>query len=689
MTRDPRYDILFEPVRIGPKTAPNRFYQVPHCTGMGFRWPRTVAEMRGVKAEGGWGVVCTEECEIHPSSDLSGSALYRLWDDSDLPAHELMVRKVHEHGALAGLQLVHNGISALNRLSRIPVLAPSANAMIHHDPIQARAMTKDDIRDLRRWYREAALRGRKAGYDIIYVYAGHEMTMLMHFLLPRYNQRTDEYGGSLENRARLLREVLEETKDAVGGDCAVAIRLAVHEMTDSPLSYDAEGREVVEMLADLPDLWDVNIARWEDDSLTSRFGPEGAQEKFVSFVKQVTDKPVVGVGRFTSPDTMVSQVKRGVIDLIGSARPSIADPFLPRKIDDGREDEIRECIGCNICTTGDHDAVPIRCTQNATIGEEWRKGWHPERVEPKGSEDTMLIVGGGPAGLECALVLAKRGYDVALAEAGDALGGRVLVESRLPNLGEWMRVADHRIYMLGQKPNVETYTASELGVEEILEFGFARVVIATGAAWRSDGFGRTNRLGIAISDPARVVSPDAILKGRSLAGRVLVFDDDGYYMANAIAEKLAAEGCRVVYVTPYPEVAPYTHGTLEQEKIQQRLLSLDIEVRCARNLSAVDGEGCEIACVYTGRTERLDADAVVPVTSRLPNDALLEGLNARRGEFAGRGIKSVTAIGDALVPGSIAVAVYSGHQQARQMDNPANLMYTFKRENYTWPGARD
>ena len=111
MTRDPRYDILFEPVKIGPKTAPNRFYQVPHCNGMGHRWPQSMAAMRGVKAEGGWGVVCTEECEIHPTSDLSGLTLMRLWDDSDLPTHELMVEKVHAHGSLAGIQLVHNGIS--------------------------------------------------------------------------------------------------------------------------------------------------------------------------------------------------------------------------------------------------------------------------------------------------------------------------------------------------------------------------------------------------------------------------------------------------------------------------------------------------------------------------------------------------------------------------------------------------
>ena len=171
------------------------------------------------------------------------------------------------------------------------------------------------------------------------------------------------------------------------------------------------------MLADLPDLWDVNVREWRRDSVPSRFGPEGSQEEFISFVKKITHKPVVGVGRFTSPDTMVSQIRRGVLDFIGAARPSIADPFLPKKIEEGRIDDIRECIGCNMCVTSDFTIVPMRCTQNPTIGEEWRKGWHPEIIPARGSDDKVLIVGAGPAGLECARALGQRGYEVTLAEA--------------------------------------------------------------------------------------------------------------------------------------------------------------------------------------------------------------------------------------------------------------------------------
>ena len=680
MTNDP-YSILFEPVQIGPKTAKNRFYQVPHCIGSGFRWPQTMAHLRGVKAEGGWAVVCTEECEIHPSSDMSSFVEMRLWDDSDIPMHCLMTEKVHEHDALAGIQLVHNGLHTGNRLSRTPALSPSGGTVTWVDPYQTRAMSKRDIKELRGWYRDAALRAKQADYDIVYVYAGHDGTILMHFLQARYNQRTDEYGGSLENRVRLLREVLEETKEAIGDSCAIALRFAVDESNDSHLRFDKEGREIVEMLADLPDLWDVNISGWENDSITSRFGESGHQEPYISFVKQVTNKPVVGVGRFTSPDAMVSQIKRGVLDFIGAARPSIADPFLPQKIAQGRVDEIRECIGCNICITGDRFAVPIRCTQNPTMGEEWRKRWHPENIEPSRSDDKVLVIGAGPAGLECALALSKRGYDVVLAEKDKELGGRVLLEAKLPGLSEWRRVIDHRVYMLSHKPNAETYLQSDLGAQDVLEYGFERVVVATGSTWRTDCVGRSIRNRISIDTNAQIVSVDQILAGARVIGRVVIYDDDLYYMANVIAEKLCADGCEVIYVTSATEVAPYSHATLEHSRILRRLLELGVEIICAHTIASVGSSKVELVCGYTGATQFIDCDVLIPVTERIPLEHIFMGLQNRE-ELSDHGIRSVESIGDCFAPGPIAAAVYSGHLYARQLDNPVDLRYGFARENY-------
>jgi dimethylamine/trimethylamine dehydrogenase len=405
--RDPRYDILFTPVQLGPVVAKNRFYQVPHCNGMGHAMPLAHAAMREMKAAGGWAVVSTEECEIHPSSDETPYVEARLWDDRDIPALALMCDKVHAHGALAALELVHNGPAASNLYSREVLLAPSPQPTKYVYPAQARAMTRHDIREYRRWHREAAVRGKRAGMDIIYVYAAHDLSLPMHFLQRRRNQRTDEYGGSLENRVRLLREVLQDTRDAVGDTCAVALRFATEEFLGPGGVELAEAKDIVAMLAELPDVWDVNVAAWYNDSVPSRFAASGAQEPFIDFVKRSTSKPVVGVGRFTSPDAMVAQIRRGVLDLIGAARPSIADPFLPKKIEEGRIDDIRECIGCNVCVSGDMTISPIRCTQNPTMGEEWRRGWHPEQIQPSRSASRVLVVGAGPAGLEAARALAS------------------------------------------------------------------------------------------------------------------------------------------------------------------------------------------------------------------------------------------------------------------------------------------
>ncbi|MGZ4332909.1 MAG: oxidoreductase, partial [Gaiellaceae bacterium] len=222
MSRDPRYDVLFEPVRLGPVTARNRFFQVPHCNGMGHRDPTAHAVMRGVKAEGGWAVVCTEEVEIHPTSDTSGFIEGRLWDDADIPAHERLVEQVHAHGSLAGIEFVHNGMVSANLYGRIPPLGPSNLPVGGHEPIQARAMSREDIDDLRRRHRQAVQRSLRAGYDLVYVYAAHGLSTLQHFLSRRYNLRDDEYGGPLENRARLLREVLEDTLEECNGRAAVA-----------------------------------------------------------------------------------------------------------------------------------------------------------------------------------------------------------------------------------------------------------------------------------------------------------------------------------------------------------------------------------------------------------------------------------------------------------------------------------
>jgi dimethylamine/trimethylamine dehydrogenase len=670
------FDILFEPVRIGPVTAPNRFYQVPHCNGFGHRMPQGMAAMRGMKAEGGWGVVCTEETEIHHSSDLSPFFEGRIWSDDDIPAWQLMTEAVHRHGALAGIELSYNGIDAVNLYSRVPPLAPRSMGVVGasgYEPVQTRRMDKEDIRNVRKWHRDAALRAKRTGFDIVYCYAGHGMTAAMQFIQKRHNDRTDEYGGSLENRVRFLRELIEDTKEAVGDKCAVAIRFAVDELLgEDGITHQGEGHDVVAMLAELPDLWDVNVSGWANDSIPSRFGKEGHQEKYISFVKKLTTKPVVGVGRYTSPESMVSAIKRGVMDLIGAARPSIADPFLPNKIKEGRVEDIRECIGCNICVTGDTRYVPIRCTQNPTMGEEWKRGWHAEIIAKGKSEKEVMVVGAGPAGLEAARALGQRGYQVTLLEARKELGGRVLRESALPGLHEWRRVVDWRLTQLRKMKNVAMYPSSPMTADEILESGAQNIILATGATWRRDGVGRTLWKPIEGFDSGKVFTPDDLMDGESGIGKlgvgdVVIYDDDHYYMGGILAELLAANGCKVSLVTPAPLVSYWSQFTLEQERIQSKLMKLGVKLYPQNVVSEIRNDFVKLSNTISGDEVELPRDGVVLVSDRTPHDELYLALtpSLSQGE---RGIQSLRIIGDAEAPNIIAQAVFAGHLAAREFD---------------------
>ena len=672
--RDPRYDVLFEPVRIGPKVARNRFYQVPHCNGMGHRHPSALAEMRAVKAEGGWAMVCTEEVEIHHTTALDGAVEGRLWDDADIPAHARMTERVHAHGALAGIELVHSGINAPNLYTRVAPMGPSVRPVTCWSPSVGREMSLADIADLREWHRAAVRRSLVAGYDLVYVYAAHGLTVLQQFLSPRFNARTDEYGGSLENRVRLLREVLQDTAEICEGKAAVACRIVVDEL----LGTDGQGRsvglgrsemeDVFGIIGEIPDLWDLMVGEWDFDSSTSRFEQEGYSEPFVHGFKQLTSKPVVIVGRYTSPDTMVRLINQGITDFIGAARPSIADPFLPRKIEEGRLADIRECIGCNMCVAGDWLSVPIRCTQNASMGEEWRRRWHPERIAPKpvaGGDTKVLIVGAGPAGLEAALWLGRRGYEVVLTEASRMLGGRVLHEARLPGLAEWGRVADHRISQLRQLDNVLVTLESLMTAEEIVTYDFTHVAVATGASWRADGLGRFHATGVFDSSMSTVLTPDDLFAGRRPSGtRVVVYDDELFYLGGVLAELLAGEGFQVTIVTPESKVSAWTVNTMEQHKVHRRLVQAGVEVLTDTVVMHHEGDTARLACAYTGSERGFAADAIVSVTFRLPDDALV-------GELQVLGFANVQAIGDAWSPGTIAEAVYNGRLYAEELQAPA------------------
>jgi len=668
------YSILFEPVQIGPVTAPNRFYAVPHATGHGWNQPHGAIALRAMKAEGGWGTVAVQITEIDANTDMANHPMERLWDDSDIPRHRAQVEAIKAHGALAAVELGHGGMRARNITTGTPVIGPSAFPLLRPEvPSQARAMDKTEIAAFRASHKRAAKRAVEAGYDIIYVYAAHDISLLSNFLSLRTNKRSDEYGGNFENRIRLLREVLEDTLEVAAGQRAVALRFSVAEPgIANGLRHDGEGRDVVEALAELPDLWDVNISGWSMDSSTARFSSEGFQLPFTDFVKSVTSKPVVGVGRFTSPDTMVSLIKRGQLDFIGAARPSIADPFLPNKIKENKPETIRECIGCNICVSMDSYGLPVRCTQNPTVSEEWRREWHPETPAISKNRKHHLIIGAGPAGLECAHTLLRSGQKVTVADNASIPGGRVTREAALPGFSSWRRVVDYRLSQMTTSPDMELFMESEMSVEDILEFNADTVTLATGASWRADGVGSSQFEPVDFG-VVNILSVDAVLNGtrpKKDSAQVVVYDDDHFYMASALAELLANEGCRVAYVTPLPGIAQWTENTLEQHKIIERLNSLDVQLYPNVSIS----NGPTFLHTLQSRHISIELDSLVQVGARLSNDALYLDLLAAQPSL------KLYRAGDCLVPGIIQAAVLSGHTIAREILEGSSSLMSAKRE---------
>ncbi|HTI66647.1 MAG TPA: FAD-dependent oxidoreductase [Caulobacteraceae bacterium] len=698
MARNPKHDILFEPIKLGPKTMKNRFYQVPHCIGAGSEKPGTQAANRGMKAEGGFGALCTEYCSIHPESDDNHRVSARLWDQGDVINLRHLNDTLHKYGALGGVELWYGGSHAPCMESRAIPYGPTAQASEFEYLTYCHEADDDDIKYLQNLYVEAAKRAVQAGFDIVYVYGAHSYLPLQ-FLSEYYNKRTDGYGGSFDNRARFWCETLEKVKAAVGHEAAIATRFAIDTLygADGVQALD-DGLKFVELVDSkgLVDVWDINIgdiAEWGEDAGPSRFYKAGHQRNWTDAATRVAKAPVLGVSRETSPDDMAARISEGRLDILGFARPSIADPFIPNKIAEGRYEDIRECIGCNVCISRwEIGGPPMICTQNATANEEYRRGWHPEKFAKTKSTDSVLVVGAGPAGMECARVLGERGYDVHLREADTEIGGRIRKVVQYPGLSEWGRVTTYRQIQLGKLKNVEVHVGvGKMTADQILSYGADKVVLATGSHWATDGDNFVTKgpvEGIDASQPWVCTPEQILLQNKPVGDKVLVVDCDGYFTGVSLAELLADRGKQVTILTPLGGVAPYTHFTLESPNLHRMMYEKHIHELTSHFLTKVEPGKATAYYLFrdgykraagpvTGQLPRrvgtdvveIEFDTIVVATARKANDSLAKELKARKPEWAKNDILGIYQAGDCYAPGLIAGAVFEGHRIAREFES--------------------
>lgn len=700
MARDQKYDILFEKLKIGPKVTRNRFFQTSHCAGPGSERPGTQAHFRGMKAEGGWGVVFTEYCSIHPEADEYPYTSARLWDDGDVINLRYMCDIAHKHESLVGVQLWYSGLHAPCLESREVGRAPSnlVSNMFPSRTVYGMEMDEADIKAVINMYVLAAKRAEQAGFDLLEV-SGGDSTVPIQFLEPRYNKRTDKYGGSLENRARFYIELMTALKRELGDRCAITTRFELDTL-HGPHGIEAreDGIRFVEMMhrEGVCDLWSVKIGdyeEWGEDAGASRYRKSGWMTPFIKEAKSVVgDIPVVANGRFTSPDDMVALIRSGVADIIGAARPSIADPFLPNKIAEGRPEDIRECIGCNMCVSKFNQVGQLQCTQNQTAMEEYRRGWHPEKFEKTKNPCSVLVVGAGPAGLECARVLGERGYTVHLREAEAEVGGHWAWVSKLPRLNEWARVITYRQLQLAKMKNVEVHLGvGRMTADDVLEYGADQVVVATGSHWRTDGLGPEGHLPIPGADASlpHVFTPEQVAAGKPIVGdRVLILDAEGHFLGVTFAEMMADLGKKVTYVTNLSEVADYGQFTLEVQNNKRMLNEKGVVTIRNHWIDEIEPGKVTLGYMYrhsadltepnTGSVPRrlnpgtmeIEVDSVILLTSRQSDSALYRELKERRAEWEKNGVEAIYQIGDCKAPMQALQAMFEGHRLAREFDSP-------------------
>ncbi|HLY36408.1 MAG TPA: FAD-dependent oxidoreductase, partial [Candidatus Binatia bacterium] len=549
---------LFAPLRLGPLEARNRVVCGAHFTMFtepsdtwgepgffGERYGRYLGE----RARGGAGVIIAGQAQVHPTTAYQMMNNAIAWDERAVPHFRRVTAPIHQHGALAFLQLAHNGGVNTGRWSKLPVWAPSEVAN-HLEP--PKALERHEIREIVEHFAISARNAVAGGFDGIELHGAHGY-LIHEFLSPRSNRRTDDYGGSLENRMRFLVETLTAVRDAVGPAVVVGLRIVGdEEQRDGTGVGPDDAAEIAARLAarGLVDFLDVSIGLSGTGMVRPLYAPHLLGVYAAARVKRAVPRtPVFTVHRILTPEEADGIIARGEADAVTLVRALIADPEWPAKARAGAAATIRRCTGTNQGCYGNLlQGLPVGCVTNPEVGREALLG-HGTLV-PAARAKRVVVVGGGPAGLEAAWVAAARGHRVTLLERGDHLGGKIRLAERLPGRAEIADFADWRAAECGRR-GVEIRLGVEATVDGILALAPDAVVVATGGRATVDAPSKWHPMPVPGSDRPFVVDHErALVEAQRLGPRIIVLDAVGHIEAIGLGHLLASLGKEVTVVTP-------------------------------------------------------------------------------------------------------------------------------------------
>ncbi|HIJ96352.1 MAG TPA: mycofactocin system FadH/OYE family oxidoreductase 2 [Desulfuromonadales bacterium] len=648
---------LFSPLKIGSVEVKNRISFQPHLTNLAVGNLPSERQMYywGERAKGGAGLVITEELTVHPT-DMAYEKLIDVYHPEVIPGFKKITDYVHQYDSKIFAQLNHNGQQGDGSISRLPVWAPSPvpDVLFREVP---KAMEPEDITEVARYFAKSAIHVREGGFDGIELQFGHS-SLSRQFLSPLTNYRTDEFGGSLENRMRAPLMFISAVRKAVGKDFTLGIRMCADEMIPGGLDL-AQVQEICALFeaSGLIDFMDLSIATFYNLYLVegSMHTPLGYTIPLAAGVREKLKIPVFCTGRINDPVMAEKVLAAGQADMIGMCRALICDPFLPKKAFEGRTEDIRYCIACNQgCIGRIGMSRSLGCVQNPAVGRE--KEWGEGTLEKASVKKNVTIVGGGPAGMWAAKMAGRRGHKVTLLDRGEALGGQVATAMKGVGRDEF------GVIIRNEKSQIDKLdVAVKLGVEattaQLLSDKPDVVIVATGSVPKKHPVGGAD--GPAIYNATQVLNGEA-----DLGQNVCMIDYDGHQRATATAEFIANQGKKVDMITSSLFICAELGPTQDLYSSRQRLLQKGVtftpdiavmEVGGERGAKTVKGFN-----VYSNAwNEWGPYDSIVLVMGQQVDDDLYMSLKGK--------ISELYRVGDCVSPRRVDMAIWEGHKIGREI----------------------